>query len=106
MRVRICFASSVMSRPKIRAVPVDGGWNPRRVWIKVVLPAPLGPRSPMVRPESDPRRSFNIFLLPNSTPKPSNSIIGFIYSENDLLTMKFTDIYHEVHEEHEVLIIF
>src|SRR5713101_8280475 len=65
----------------MRAVPVEGLWKPRRVLIRVDFPAPLGPRSPMVRPDREQVRPLRMSLLPKRTPSPSSSITGVIFSE-------------------------
>jgi len=62
--------------PKMLADPALSGTKPSRVWISVDFPAPLGPRSPMVRPVSETRRSCKISRLPKRTLKPASSITG------------------------------
>src|SRR5947208_8276425 len=65
-----------MSLPKMRAVPFDGGWNPRSVWRSVVLPAPFGPRRPTQRPEREAFNPFRIGRFPNWTSRPWSSMTG------------------------------
>src|SRR3954466_12549833 len=67
-----------MSRPKMRAVPAEGGWNPSSVWRSVVLPAPFGPRRPMQRPEREALNPLRIGRFPNWTSRPWSSMtVGF-----------------------------
>ena len=56
--------------------PAESGQNPRSVLMRVDLPAPFGPRSPMVDPESEQLRSFKICRFPIRTEKPRSSITG------------------------------
>src|SRR5437763_5970989 len=65
-----------MSWPKMRAVPRQGLWKPKRVLMSVDLPAPFGPRRPMVRPERDWVRSVRISRLPRRTDSEESSITG------------------------------
>jgi len=64
-----------MSWPKILAVPAEGGQKPRRVWMRVDLPAPLGPRRPMVRAEREMVRFCRISRLPKRTLRPESSMM-------------------------------
>src|SRR6478672_13632291 len=70
------FAPVLMSVPKMRADPADGGWNPRRVWSRVVLPAPLGPSRPMQRPVREALNPLRIGRPPNLTSRPWSSMTG------------------------------
>src|SRR5688500_16906547 len=46
--------------------------------MRVVLPAPLGPRSPIARPCSSTVRSWRIQRLPSLTPKRSRAMTGVV----------------------------
>ncbi len=52
---RTCIASVTTSQPKTRAVPESGVSSVPRILIKVDLPLPFGPRTPVIPPAS--RRS-------------------------------------------------
>src|SRR3954465_7175990 len=65
-----------MSRPKMRAVPAEAGWNPSRVWRRVVLPAPFGPSRPMQRPEREALNPLRIGRFPRWTSRPWSSMTG------------------------------
>src|SRR5262249_32644396 len=67
-----------ISRPKMRAVPEVGLWKPRSELIRVDLPAPFGPRSPMERPVREAFRPLRIVRDPKRTSSPSNSMTGGI----------------------------
>src|ERR1700681_29687 len=70
------FAPVWMSVPKMRAVPADGGWNPRSVCSSVVLPAPLGPSRPIQRPVREAFNPLRIGRFPNLTSRPWSSTTG------------------------------
>ena len=55
MLARTASGSRVTSRPSTRAVPPSGGMIVVRMRTAVVLPAPLGPRSPKAVPASTAR---------------------------------------------------
>src|SRR5215210_7222426 len=76
MRPRMARVCDRMSWPKTRAVPAEGGWNPRRVWSSVVLPAPIGPRRPMQRPVREAFNPLRISRPPNLTSRPWSSMTG------------------------------
>src|SRR5436305_10953128 len=70
------LAPVLMSVPKMRADPAEGGWNPRSVWRRVVLPAPLGPSRPMQRPVREAFNPLRIGRPPNLTSRPWSSTTG------------------------------
>src|SRR5687768_15471705 len=52
MRLRASMLCVKTSKPAIFALPDVGGRNPVRIFIVVLLPAPLGPRKPTISPFS------------------------------------------------------
>src|SRR6266567_6683417 len=73
---RIRERSRTASRPKTRAVPREGSWNPSSVLINVDLPAPLGPSRPMALPRSSPLSPSRTTRPPSRTSNRSRSIVG------------------------------
>src|SRR5579883_1359932 len=84
MRLRTARALVRTSRPKMRAVPAEGLWNPSKVLSSVDLPAPFGPSRPMARPFSETLRFLRMARLPNRTSSPSSSMTGSITSRYDV----------------------
>jgi hypothetical protein len=59
--------------------------------MRVVLPAPFGPSSPMARPDNERVRSRKIGRLPNSTPRLSSSITEVIELSQRSLVIRESD---------------
>src|SRR5688500_1208628 len=63
--------------PEIRALPAEGLSRPARTRSRVVLPAPLGPKSARHSPAlSENETLATAFLAPNDRPSPATSSRG------------------------------
>src|SRR3954453_3730444 len=73
-RARRCTGSRVMLRPSKRTVPWLGFWSPLITLKQVVLPAPLGPIRPVIRPASAVKAAWSTAVTPpNWTTTSSTS---------------------------------
>lgn len=64
-----------MSKPATHALPFVGGYSPVRIDIKVVLPAPLGPKRPNISPFFILSEKFFVATFSALPPNPGYTFL-------------------------------